>query len=65
MNECNKDPCVDRFDRIDAKLDKIDQKLDNHLERISKAETWIKGHTTLIAFISTALLSIILKLLKG
>jgi hypothetical protein len=65
MNECNKDPCIERFDKIDASLDKISDKLDNHLERIAKVEVWTKGHTTLIAFIATAILSLVFKLLKG
>jgi hypothetical protein len=55
---CDKDPCIQRFDRLDQKLDAIDSKLDNHLERIAKAESWIKGHTTILVFTGTALLSI-------
>lgn len=35
-----------RFDRLDRQLEHMDTKLDDHLGRISKAETelsWIKG----------------------
>lgn len=35
-----------RFDRLDTQLNHLDSKLDDHLGRISKAETelsWIKG----------------------
>ena len=61
--DCNKDPCVDRFDRLDAKLDSIDSKLDNHLERIAKTEVWVKGHTTIISFIVSGLIALATKLL--
>lgn len=35
-------------DHLDGRLDKLEGKLDNHLERISRAETsieWLKGHS--------------------
>lgn len=45
-----KDPFLEhldkRFDRLDQQLEHMDVKLDDHLGRISKAETevaWIKG----------------------
>lgn len=34
-------------EHLDSRLDKLEYKLDDHLERISKAETsieWIRGH---------------------
>lgn len=37
----------DLREHLDDRLDKLEGKLDNHLERISKAETsidWIRGH---------------------
>jgi hypothetical protein len=54
-------PCTEKetLKRIENKLDKIDNKLDNHLERIAKAEVWINGHTTVLAFVVTALLSVL------
>lgn len=54
-------PCTEKetLKRIENKLDKMNNKLDNHLERIAKAEVWINGHTTVIAFVVTALISII------
>lgn len=50
-----------RFDRLEQKLDAIDEKLDNHLERIAKSETWIKGHSTIIGLIITAIISFFCK----
>lgn len=48
--------------KLDERLDRIEQKLDNHLERVTRAETsinWIQGHlrvatAILISFIGAA-----------
>lgn len=40
-----------RFDQLDSRLEKLDGKLDDHLGRISKAETeihWIKGSSKIV-----------------
>lgn len=54
-----KDHLDDRLDKIESKIEKADAKLDNHLERISKAETdisWLRGHAKLtVTLILTAL----------
>jgi hypothetical protein len=54
-------PCSekDTLKRIEDKLDSIDNKLDNHLGRIAAAEVWIKGHTTVLAFIITSIITIV------
>lgn len=56
--------------KLDERLDRIEQKLDNHLERVTRAETsinWIQGHlriatTILISFIGAAVTYFINKL---
>jgi hypothetical protein len=50
---------------IGIKLDNIDTKLSCHLERIAKAEVWIRGHGTVLMFIGTTILFIIGYLIKG
>lgn len=51
------------LDALDERLDRIELKLDDHLERVSKAETsinWIQGHlkvatTILLSFIGATI----------
>jgi len=50
---------------MEGKIDNIEDKLDNHLERISKAEVYIKGHSWVIALVVTALLSLGTKLIMS
>lgn len=56
------------MDRIEKKLDKMDDKLDNHLSRLSRAETsieWLRGHVKVtITLILTALTGAVGYLLK-
>ena len=40
-------------------------KLDGFLERVSAAEVYIKGHSTLFIFLGTAILGIISYLISG
>lgn len=50
----------DLKEHLDSRLDKIEGKLDNHLERISKAETsieWLRGHASISLTIMIAALS--------
>lgn len=50
-----------QLDRIENKVDEMDRKLDDHLERLSKAESsieWLKGHVKItVTLIMTALMS--------
>lgn len=53
----------EEFAQINQKLDRIDEKLDNHLTRLTKAETdvsWIKGHLKIsLGFVITIITSLI------
>lgn len=59
----NKD-LKEELEKIGVKLDNIDDKLTQHLERIAKVETWIKGHGTILCFVGTTILFIIGYLIK-
>lgn len=50
---------VERFDRIDNKLDAIDAKLDAHLERIVKNEAQIQSMQGYMKFGASAILAAI------
>lgn len=53
MNNLN-----DRFDDLGSRLDRIETKLDNHLERVTKAESdisWLRGHVKLATAIFLAI----------
>jgi hypothetical protein len=59
-------------DHLDGRLDKLEGKLDNHLERISRAETsieWIRGHLKISISILVAALTgmagVLFNYLKG
>ena len=58
----------DDFDRIHKKLDGLDNKLDEHLDRISTAETnidWIKGHIKIVTtFAVTVFVTVVTALFK-
>ena len=47
-------------EHLDQRLDKLEYKLDDHLQRISKAETsieWIRGHLKVSLSIAIALVT--------
>jgi hypothetical protein len=47
-------------EHLDQRLDKLENKLDDHLQRISKAETsieWIRGHLKVSLSIAIALVT--------
>ena len=49
----------DRFDKVDQKLDIIDNKLDDHLQRLTAAETailFIKGHLKISLSVAIAII---------
>jgi len=51
-----------RFDQLDSRLEKLDEKLDDHLGRISKAETeihWIKGSSKIVLTILISILGFV------
>ena len=59
-----------RLDRIEDKIDKMNDKLDANLlilmkadsvlsGRVAAVEAWVKGHSTVLAFIGTATIAII------
>lgn len=48
-----------QIDRLEGKVDKLHEKLDCHLERIAKAEVWIKGHTTVLTLLFTGIITFI------
>lgn len=53
----------DRFDRLEGKLDTIDNKLDDHLARLSVAETsieFIKGHLKITLTFALAVITALL-----
>jgi len=62
----------DIIERMDARLDRIEQKLDNHLERVSKAETsiqWLQGHVKIATTVFISALGgmalVLIKLILG
>lgn len=49
-------------EHVDARLDRIESKLDNHLERLSAAETsieWMKGHIKTVVSLGIALIGVV------
>lgn len=74
MSETNTklDAIGTRLDRIESVLDIVDVKLDDHLQRVSKAESaieWLRGHarisTTVFLAVIGALGTILLNQLFG
>lgn len=47
----------DRFDRLDNRLERVELKLDDHLSRLSHAESsveWLRGHAKLVTTVILA-----------
>lgn len=62
----------DRLDAIGTRLDRIESKLDDHLQRVTKAESaieWLRGHarisTTVFLAVIGALGTVLLNQLFG